>query len=203
MSTMNPPRPRYQPTAEECRRGGQAAAAKLIREQRRAGGVCRSRQPSFRELQRRRGRKGAAVVLARYGPRALVEILAAYYRAHPTSLERFVHGVLRGFGVPFETQRVVEVTPGAVCWRLDVVLPGRGPGGADLVIEPGATYWHDPVRDAVRAATLARLGYPYLLTLTDTEIRETPDLARLAIQIFLVDPWPSQSWNAERGTRNE
>jgi hypothetical protein len=54
------------------------------------------------------------------------------------------------------------------------------------------------VRDAARAATLARLGYPYLLTLTDTEIRQTPDLARLAIQIFLVDPWPSRSWNAEK-----
>jgi hypothetical protein len=117
MSTTTTPRPRYQPTAEECQRGGQAAAAKLTREQRRAGGLCRSRQPSFRDLQCRRGRKGAQVVLARYGPQALVEILAGYYRAHPTSLERFVHGVLRSFGVPFETQRVVEVTPGLPKWE--------------------------------------------------------------------------------------
>src|SRR5690348_8334995 len=59
---------RYQPTPDECRRGGRAAAAKLTRAPRRLGGLRRSQQPSFIDLQRRRGRRGAQVVLARYGP---------------------------------------------------------------------------------------------------------------------------------------
>lgn len=197
-TAIDPLRRRYQPTREECQRGGRAAAAKLTPQQRRAGGVQRSRQPSFIELQRRRGRKGAQVVLDRYGPKALAETLAAYYREHLTNLEAFVAGVLTAAGVAYERERVVEVVPDAVYWRVDFVLAGQGPDGADLVIEPGAAHWHDPVRDAARAATLARLGYPYLLTLTDTEIEQTPDLACRRILAFLADPTPAVVSSASR-----
>jgi hypothetical protein len=179
---------RYQPTPDECRRGGRAAAAKLTRAQRQAGGVQRSRQPSFIDLQRRRGRKGAQVVLARYGPKALAEILAQYYRDHPSSLELFVARQLQTLEIAFERERVVEIIPATVYWRLDFVLPGQGPGGADLIIEPGAIYWHDPERDAVRYRMLAALCYRYMLTLTDAEIEHTPEYAAARIAAFLADP---------------
>src|SRR5689334_13682671 len=166
-TAIDPLRRRYQPTREECQRGGRAAAAKLTCQQRREGGLQRSRQPSFIELQRRRGHKGAQVVLARYGPKALAETLAEYYRKNPSSLEIFVQRILTAAEVAFERERVVEVVPDQVYWRIDFVLAGQGPDGVDLVIEPGAAHWHDPDRDAARAATLVRLGYPYVLTLDD------------------------------------
>jgi very-short-patch-repair endonuclease len=160
----------------------------LTPEQRRKGGLQRSRQPSFIDLQRRRGRKGAQVVLERYGPQALAETLAAYYREHPTSLEAYVQRVLTAAEVAFERERVVAVVPDQVYWRLDFVLAGQGPGGADLVIEPGAAHWHDPARDATRYRTLATLGYRYILTLTDSEIEHTPQRAAARIMAFLADP---------------
>jgi very-short-patch-repair endonuclease len=179
---------RYQPTPDECRRGGRAAAAKLTRAQRQAGGIQRSRQPSFIDLQRRRGRRGAQVVLERYGPKALAEILAQYYRANPSSLELFVACQLQTLEIAFERERVVEIIPATVYWRLDFVLPGQGPDGADLVIEPGAAHWHDPAHDAARYRTLAALGYRYVLTLTNSEIEHTPQCAAARIAAFLVDP---------------
>lgn len=189
MTTITTPMcQRYQPTREECQRGGRTAAAKLTSQQRRAGGLRRSQQPSFIELQRRRGRKGAQVVLDRYGPKALAEILAEYARKHPTALESFVIGVLQGLRRLFEREQVVAVVPDQVYWRLDFVLPGQGPDGADLIIEPGATHWHDPVRDAARYRTLAALGYRYILTLTDTEIERTPEYAAARITAFLANP---------------
>jgi very-short-patch-repair endonuclease len=160
----------------------------LTRQQRRKGGLQRSRQPSFIELQRRRGRKGAQVVLDRYGPKALAETLAEYYRNNPSSLEIFVQRVLTAAEVAFERERVVEVVPDQVYWRIDFVLAGQGPGGADLVIEPGAAHWHDPERDAARVATLTRLGYPFILLLNDTEIEQTPDMACRRILAFLINP---------------
>lgn len=187
-SSSSPPGRRYQPTHEECQRGGRAAAAKLTRQQRREGGLRRSQQPSFIDLQRQRGRKGAQVVLERYGPKALAEILAEYSRKKPSRLERFVHRVLHAAGIIFEAQRVIEVERNVTYWRLDVVVPSQQLGGADLVVEPGAAHWHDPARDAARAATLAWLGYPYVLVLTDTEIEQTPDLASRQILAFLADP---------------
>jgi hypothetical protein len=179
---------RYQPTPDECRRGGRAAAAKLTRAQRQAGGLRRSRQPSFIDLQRRRGRRGAQVVRERYGPKALAEILAQYYRAHPTALERFVLDQLQARGRAFEREHLVEVVRDRVYWRIDFLLPGQGPGGADLVIEPGAAYWHDPARDAARYQTLAALGYRYVLALTDAEIEHSPQRAAARIAAFLADP---------------
>src|SRR5690349_929594 len=135
MTATTPVRRRYQPTREECQRGGRAAAAKLTRQQRRAGGLRRSQQPSFIELQRRRGRKGAQVVLDRYGPKALAEVLAEYARKNPTGLECFVIDILQGLDRPFERERVVEVVPDAVYWRIDFVLTSQSPDGADLIIE--------------------------------------------------------------------
>ena len=179
---------RYQPTPEECRRGGRTAAAKLTREQRQAGGLRRSRQPSFIDLQRRRGRRGAQVVRERYGPKALAEILAQYYRAHPTGLERFVMDQLQALGRAFEREHILEVVPDQVYWRIDFLLPGQGPAGADLVIEPGAVHWHDPAHDTARYRTLAALGYRYVLTLTDREIAHTPECAVARIAAFLADP---------------
>ena len=64
--------------------------------------------------------------------------------------------------------------------------------------EPGAAHWHDPERDAARATTLARLGYPFLLLLTDTEIEQTPDRACRRILAFLADPTPAVALSASR-----
>ena len=164
-----------------------------------------ARQAAFRELQRRRGKRGAQATLRSQGPRKLAAILAAHYRSHPTSLEAFVIAALQHEGVPCEGQRLVAVpvdlldecaipyNPAWVdqdrsvtYWRLDVVIPGRGSGGADLVIEPGAGYWHDAERDAKRYRVLAALGYGHVLTLTDVEIEQTPDTARQRIRDFLA-----------------
>jgi hypothetical protein len=136
---------RYQPTPDECRRGGRAAAAKLTRAQRQAGGVQRSRQPSFIDLQRRRGRKGAQVVLARYGPKALAEILAQYYRDHPSSLELFVARQLQTLEIAFERERVVEIILATVLLApgFRTAWPGPGRSGphhrarGDLLACPG------------------------------------------------------------------
>jgi hypothetical protein len=164
-----------------------------------------ARQAAFRELQRRRGQHGAQATLWSQGPQKLAVILAAYYRDHPTSLEAFVIAALQNDGVPCEYQRLVAVPVDLLdafavpynptwvdqeqpvtYWRLDVVIPGRGPGGTDLVIEPGAGYWHDPERDAKRYRVLAALGYQHVLTLTDVEIERTPDVARQRIRDFVA-----------------
>jgi hypothetical protein len=164
-----------------------------------------ARQAAIRELQQRRGKRGAQATLRSQGPRKLATILAAYYRDHPTSLEAFVIAALQNDGVRGEYQRLVAVpvdlldefavpyNPAWVdreqpvtYWRLDVVIPGRGPGGTDLVIEPGAGYWHDPERDGKRYRVLAALGYAHVLTLTDVEIEQTPDTARQRIRDFVA-----------------
>jgi hypothetical protein len=64
--------------------------------------------------------------------------------------------------------------------------------------EPGAVHWHDPVRDAARYRTLAALSYRYVLTLTDSEIEHTPDLACRRIRAFLADPTPAVALSASR-----
>lgn len=181
----------------ELRRKG---AANLTREQRSAGGKARVAQPSFRELQRRRGRKGAAVCIARHGVRFHIERLVEWRRAHPTDLELFVANTLQTLYVGYFTQVIVEVVPGITYWVLDFVVPGRGPGGTDLVIEPGARVWHGgpnetldgtdrAAQDAQRYAALAGLGYPTVLTLSDTEIKRQPEATAARIAAF-VRPAP-------------
>ena len=145
-----------------------------------------ARRAAFRALQQRRGARGAAVTKARYGPKRQAEILAAYYRAHPSSLEAFVAQILDADGVRYAREVVVEVEYAVRYWRLDFVLPGAGPAGADLVIEPGARYWHDCTRDAERYRVLATLGYPHVLTLTDLDICQTPEAAATRIRAFVA-----------------
>jgi hypothetical protein len=177
----------------ELRRKG---AAQLTREQRSAGGKARVAQPSFRELQRRRGRKGAAVCIARHGVRFHIERLVEWRRAHPTDLELFVATTLQTLYVGYFTQVIVEVVPGITYWTLDFLVPGRGPGGVDLVIEPGHRRWHGgpdetldgtdrAARDAARNQRLAALGYPCVLMLTDTEITEHPEATAARIAAFV------------------
>src|SRR5690242_4613655 len=76
--------PRHILTPEECRRGG----------------LTRAAQPSFIDLQRERGRRGAAALLRQPGGYArLQDKLATYYRAHPTAPERFVLATLQVLGL--------------------------------------------------------------------------------------------------------
>lgn len=185
---------RYRPTREECQQGGRTAAALLTTEKRREGGqnslsAQKAKDPTaFHLAQQERGRRGARRTLETQGPKKLAEYLAAYYREHPTSLERFVHLVLFDLCLDFEMQRVVEVVSDETYWRLDIVVPHYGPNGTDLVIEPGAAYWHNPANDAERCATLATLGYLYQLILTDTEILTQPEQTRQRIRAFLANP---------------
>jgi hypothetical protein len=191
---------------EQRRLGGQVRAGLRPSAHDTEPAVAQSaRQAAFRELQQRRGKRGAEATLRSQGPQKLATILAAYYRAHPTSLEAFVIATLQNDGVRCEYQRLVAVPvdlldecavpynpawvdreQSVTYWRLDVVIPGRGPGGTDLVIEPGAGYWHDPDRDAKRYRVLAALGYEHVLTLTDVEIEQTPDTARQRIRDFVA-----------------
>ncbi len=113
-------------------------------------------------------------------------MFAPHYRAHPSSLETFVAQILDSAGVPYAREVVVEVEYEVRYWRLDFVLPGASPDGADLVIEPGATYWHDPQRDAARYRVLATLGYAHVLTLTDVEITRTPEAAATRLRAFIA-----------------
>jgi len=179
------------------RQGGLAAAAKLTPEQRRAGGQARAAQPSFVDHQRERGRKGAATTLARYGARTLVAVLAAWRVKNPTDLDRFVSAELDALGVPYRYQQLIEIQPDVLYWALDFVLPGAGPGGCDLVIEPGHRRWHGTptetldgcdhqAQDAARYAHLAGCGFPYILTLSDTEIHHLPTLTRQRIRDFVA-----------------
>src|SRR5689334_21613596 len=103
-------------TPEQRRKGGRAAAGKLTREQRSNGGKARVAQPSFREHQRKRGRKGAAVCIARHGVRFHLERLVEWRRAHPTDLERFVAETLQALYIGYFTQVIIEVVPGITYW---------------------------------------------------------------------------------------
>ena len=150
---------RYRPTVEECRRGGQAAAARLTREQRRRGGRARAAQPSFRLLQQARGRAGARTTRARYGAAYLAEKLAAYRRAHPTRPEAFVAAVLAVIGLPYEREKVVPL--GATCARCDFAVPAwaidpAAPGPGYYVLEPGDRRWHGGPAESWDGADHAR-----------------------------------------------
>ncbi|HMA37546.1 MAG TPA: hypothetical protein VKY74_24040 [Chloroflexia bacterium] len=175
----------------------------IPREKRRLGGLVRTgKQPSphdadpaaaqearriaFAEHQRQRGARGAAATRISQGPKKLAHILAEYYREHPTSLEIFVAEELDAEEVLYTREFVVEVELDVLYWRLDFLLQGYGPAGADLVIEPGAGYWHDPARDAERYRVLATLGYSHVLTLTDVEIEQKPECARQRIRDFVA-----------------
>ncbi len=185
-----------------CRKGGLAAAAKLTTAQRRAGGRQRAAQPSFVEHQRTRGRKGAQVTLQRHGPKTLLTKLAAWRRVHPTDLDRWVMEVLDSHAIPYQYQVLRDLGPDRVC-VLDFLVLGRGPGGADLIIEPGHRLWHGnaaetldgqdhQAQDAARTAALAHLGYHYILALTDHDIHQEPDATRRRLLEFLTGALPPQ-----------
>ena len=178
------------------RQGGLAAAAKLTPAQRSAGGKARAAQASFVDHQRARGRKGAATTLARYGVRTLVAKLAAWREKNPTDLDRFVSEILDEIGVAYRYQQLIEIQTDTIYWALDFVLPGAGPDGCDLLLEPGHRRWHGTptetldgcdhqAQDAARYAHLATCGFPYILTLSDAEIHQTPAAARRRILAFL------------------
>ncbi len=113
-------------------------------------------------------------------------MLSRHYEAAP--LEAFVARILDAASVPYAREVVVEVEVEVRYWRLDFLLRSLGPDGADLVIEPGAAYWHDAVRDAQRYRVLATLGYPHVLILTDVEIVRTPEAAATRNRAFIAGP---------------
>jgi hypothetical protein len=195
---------RYQPSREECHKGGQRAAAKLTGEQRRRGGHIRAAQPDFRLLQQRRGRNGARVTRERYGVAVLMEKLAAYSRRRPTQAEAFVANVLETLGLPHERQKIVRVD--GRYRRLDFAIPrwALDPTAQDgyYVLEPGDRRWHGGPQDtfdgrdhraldAALDAQLAEEGYP-VLRLDAGEIAQQPCAAIGRIYAFLAiapRPW--------------
>ena len=111
-------------------------------------------------------------------------------------MDRFVSAELDALGVAYRYQQVIEIEPDVIYWALDFVLPGAGPDGCDLIIEPGHRVWHGAAtetldgcdhqaQDRARYAHLAGRGFPYILTLTDEEIQRLPTLARRRILAFL------------------
>jgi very-short-patch-repair endonuclease len=162
----------------------------LTPEERQRGGLTRAAQPSFIDLQRERGRRGAAALLRKPGGYALLQDkLAAYYRTHPTAPERFVLATLQAFGLEegrdFVQQHRVSVAGHEL--RLDFLVYDR------LVLEPGHRRWHggpadtldgldhralDATRDRL---LLDRLGL-IVLHLDADQISREPDRVRAWIE---------------------
>ena len=209
---------RYQPSREECRKGGRRAAAQLTREQRRRGGQRRAAQPDFRRLQQRRGRNGARVTRERYGLAVLMEKLAAWSRRQPTRPEAFVAGVLETLGLPHERQKIVRID--GQYRRLDFAIPrwALDPTAQDgyYVLEPGDRRWHGgpadtldgrdhQAQEAALDARLAEEGYP-VLRLDASEIAQRPCAAIARIYAFLEitpRPWETYPCCLTNTTRGE
>ena len=209
---------RYQPSPEECRKGGKRAAAKLTCEQRRRGGQMRAAQPGFRQLQQRRGRNGARVTRERYGVAVLIEKLAAWSRRQPTAPEAFVATVLETLGLPHERQKIVQVD--GRYRRLDFAIPrwAIDPTAQDgyYVLEPGDRRWHGgpaetldgrdhQAQDAALDARLAVQGYE-VLRLDAGEIAQQPCAVIGRIYGFLgiiPRPWETYPCCLTATTRGE
>jgi hypothetical protein len=168
----------------------------LTPEERRRGGRTRAAQSSFIDLQRERGRRGAAALRRKPGGYALLQDkLAAYHRTHPTAPERFVHEVLQALGLvegrDFVCQHRVSVASHEL--RLDFVVDGW------LVLEPGHRRWHgSPAEtldgqdhrtlDAARDRLLAeRLGL-VVLRLDADQIAQQPDEVWAQIREAIFGP---------------
>jgi very-short-patch-repair endonuclease len=168
----------------------------LTPEERRRGGLTRAAQPSFIDLQRERGRRGAAALLRKPGGYALLQDkLAAYHQAHPTAPERFVREVLLALGLEegrdFACQQRISVAEHEL--RLDFVVQER------LVLEPGHRRWHGrpadtldgqdhTILDAARDQLLTeRLGL-VVLRLDADEIAHQPEQVRARIAAALRGP---------------
>jgi hypothetical protein len=164
-------------------------------EDRRRGGCARAAQPSFIEHQRARGRKGAAALLARPGGYAcLMDKIAAYHRAHPSSAEQFVHDTLLALGYQEGRDFVREkrLTLAGREFLLDFVI-------GDIVLEPGHRRWHGSpadtldgqdhaARDAERDRLLTVIGGLTVIRLDAEQIARHPEQVRAQIVAILSEP---------------
>jgi very-short-patch-repair endonuclease len=160
----------------------------LTNEERRRGGKTRATQESFVDLQRERGRRGAAALLAKpSGLSLLLDKLAAYNRRHPTPGEAFTQAALESLGLVDgrDFTRQHRLSWGGREFILDFRV------GETLVLEPGHRRWHGgpaetldgtdrAAHDAAGDALLAQLGMEVVRIDAD-ECARTPKTVRTLI----------------------
>ena len=170
---------------EQCQAGGRTRAAQASAQvAREKGGKQRAAQPAFRDHQVARGRKGYATTLERYGLAAVLDKVAAYWRAHLTAPESWVRLELLDQGLRENEDFWLQVRCRLAGHEaiLDCVVETAA--CTRLVIEPGAARWHDPAADAARDAALQDLGYQVLRLDADL-IRRRPAAARAQLLVAL------------------
>lgn len=164
------------------RKGGLARAAQFTSESQSA-----ARAHVRPESLSRAGKRGYLVTVTRYGPQHAADKLAAYRRAHPTSLEKILIAWLDDLGVTYRREYAVEG-----CY-FDFYLPEH-----TLLIEVDGAAWHGQTvhgedrvsRDTWKTHTAAWGGYR-LLRLAEAEMTTGAALNALLAEVE-TQPQPAE-----------
>lgn len=164
------------------RKGGLARAAQFTSESQAA-----ARAHVRPESLSRAGKRGYLVTVTRYGPQHAADKLAAYRRAHPTSLEKILIAWLDDLGVTYRREYAVDG-----CY-FDFYLPEQ-----TLLIEVDGAAWHGQTvhgedrvsRDTWKTHTAAWGGYR-LLRLAEAEMTTGAALNALLAEVE-TQPQPAE-----------
>lgn len=168
------------------RKGGLARAAQFTSESQAA-----ARAHVRPESLSRAGKRGYLVTVTRYGPQHAADKLAAYRRAHPTSLEKILMAWLDDLGVSYRREYAVDG-----CY-FDFYLPEH-----TLLIEVDGAAWHGQTvhgedrvsRDTWKTHTAAWGGYR-LLRLAETAMTTGAALNALLAEVetpVVLNPQPAE-----------